>query len=594
MRKGLKSTLLTVAVALLGFQAMAMAPTISTVPDVIIGDAETGTNSNDFTFPDALNGNNLVSDDVTSDGGILWTFQNPGGNYSINARTRTDGSAEDLNAPTANYSLTGADDPSAVDADTRTFTFRNIQFSPVGGPNTEPGALPTPGFGEAMTLVASDGTTYTMSNVFMAYIVDGEDALSGSIGEGVYSVDWTDGGTHGWVQNPIFVADGGVVTLSNSTSGICADASAQGTNISGWTSQANYTGSNATYNTIALAANAVYQVRVTANTTATPGNTPLWYVNFQNTLDWYGGTYLFFDNGVSPTPGNNAPLSPGNPSGRQVFEAWMNAPAVGTASFETEVGNASNAQFHDFRLSLDVLDIGVTGNDPYGGAADAGAICWKQIEVTRYDVSTFQVQSTPYNVTNITQPVNAAAGVQNTDPDAVSTIDLTGAAVSTIAYSGGDITITPNNATAWENNSAFFIIQPGDGQNGFNGSADMIDNYPATFDAEQLYRIVYTLQAPDATGESNPPDYFYLGGDAPTNDIITNTYQTTKLNVSGMPKQTAQEFVAFYHGNGGTSATGNFARMRPHMFCGTVPAFIDVTNTGGITISAIRIDKGTF
>jgi hypothetical protein len=433
-----------------------------------------------------------------------------------------------------------------------------------------------------------------MSNVFMVYILnDGFDALSGGGGSGVnvLSVDWTDGQPHGWVQYTIVVADGGVVTLSNNANGLCADASAQGTNLSGWASQANYTGSNATYNTIALANNAVYQTRVTVSTTAQAGRVPLWYVNFQNTLDWYGGTYIFFDNGVNPTAGNNAPAPAGT---RSEFVAYLNAPGAGTATFQTEVGNAANATFHDFRLALQVLDIGVTGNDPYGGAGDSGAVCWRKIEVNRFDAGDYQSQSTPYNVTNITQPVNAPAGTQNSDPNAVAVADFSGAGVATVTYAGGDVTLAPTSASAWQTNSAFFIIQPGDATNSFNGSADMIDNYPATFGPDEVIKIVYTLQAPSALAETNGPDYFYLGGDVPTNDIITNTYQTTKLNQCGMPKQTAQEFFSFYATNGGTSATGNFARMRPHMFTGTVPAFVDVQNQAGVTVNAIRVEKGTF
>lgn len=272
----------------------------------------------------------------------------------------------------------------------------------------------------------------------------------------------------------------------------------------------------------------------------------------------------------------------------------MNAPGAGTSTFQTEVSNAANATFHDFRLALQVLDIGVTGNDPYGGAADSGAVCWRQIEVNRFDAGDFSVASTPYNVTNITQPVNAAAGTQNSDPNCVSVADFSGAGVATVTYANGDIDIAPTSTSAWQNNSAFFIIQPGDGTNGLSGSADMLDNYPATFDADQLYRVTYTLQAPSALAETNGPDYMFIGSDTPTNDIITNTYQTTKLGQSGMPKQTAQDFVAYVHGNGGTSATGNFARIRPHMFMGTVPTFVDVTNQAGMRVTGIKLDKGAF
>jgi hypothetical protein len=596
MHKGLKSTLMTVAVALLGFKAMAMAPVINNIQDVIIGDEGAATFSNSFVYPDAYDVSAKTSDDTTSAGGMHWTYTNTGGHYSINNATEASSltDAQKIN-PDAAHDLAQSDDPGSTDTNKLTITFRNKFYSPVGGPNTDPGA---PGVqdGQVMTLIASDGTTIS-SKSFMAFIDnDGFDRLSGGVGTRVYTGDFTGSATNGWVaEDALFGASS--VTNTATANGLCANAAAQGANISGWVSQAQYTGSNAVYNTISMANNAVYEVRLTVSTTAQAGFTPMWYFNFQNTLDWYGGTYIIFDNGLNPNAGANAPA----PLGRSVFTEFVNAPAEGTATYTAALANPANATFKDFRLRLQTLDVGSTGNDPYGAAGDQGSICWSRVEVDKWDIGSMQIQSTPYSVTNVTQPVNAAPGVQNSDANAVLVNDFSPAGISTVTYTGGDVKMMPTSTTAWQatsnsdqTHSAFFQIVPGDGTDALTGGADMIDNFPLVWDADQLYRVVVTLQAPDAISESNPPDYFYVGSEVPTNELITNTYTTTKLGASGMPKQTAQDYFAFFHGNAGSTATGNFKRMRPHVFCGTVPAFVDVLNQGGIQFNGWRVERVKF
>ena len=153
MHKGLKSTLLTVAVALLGFKAMATAPTISSMPDIIIGDAETATPANEYVFPDAVDADTKVSDTDSTDGQIIWSYTNPGGNYRINNATPNTG---DLVNPAAGSRINVVDtDPKQVDNNPRTFTFRNIVHSPIGGSYTQA----TTSEGQVVTVVASDGST---------------------------------------------------------------------------------------------------------------------------------------------------------------------------------------------------------------------------------------------------------------------------------------------------------------------------------------------------------------------------------------------------------------------------------------------------
>jgi hypothetical protein len=472
-------------------------------------------------------------------------------------------------------------------------TFRNKFYSPVGGPNTDPGAAGIQD-GQVISLVATDGTTVSAPRSFMAFIDnDGADALSGGVlPDEDYRIDLsTTQGT--WVQNPLFVGDGGSVSLSWGINGLCADASAQGTNLSGWASSSNFTGTAATaYHTVTLADNAVYRIRISATTTAQAGFTPLWYVMAENSLSWYGMSNYFYDSGTFPAPGLNTP--PGTGGGtRPTFESWFQPASSQSASFKTAAFNTpANTPFKDFRLQLQILDVGTTAADPYGGASDQGAVCWNKVEVDRFEFADIQVQSTPYNNT----APRRVTGTDTTDPDNVTINDFTAAGQSTVTAStttGGPITFAPTSATAWDGQAggtnAFMAIYPGDATNAHTGGADAVDNYPVPWVADQLYRIAYTLAAPNALAETNGVDWIIIGGDVDTNEIITGNFVTTKFSSSAMPKQAAQEYYAYWHGQNGTIVAG-FQRMRPYLFTGTNNDFVDTPNQAGIRVDAIRVD----
>jgi hypothetical protein len=458
-----------------------------------------------------------------------------------------------------------------------------------------------------MTLVASDGTTISTAASFMAFIDDvGADRLSGGgLGERVYEKTFT-ASVNGWVQNTIFVGDGGVVSLTQGASGLCADVSATGTNLSGWASAPNTTGvAGDAYHTITLTNNSVYRIRVDTTTTGQAGLTPLWYIQAENTLSWYGNSNFFYDFGTNPVAGANTPPPVGSHS---IFESWFQPTGANTTGMQTAVTTPANAPFKDFRLRLQMLDVGTNpGNpatDPYGGASDQGAICWKSIEVDRFDSASLDVVSTPYTKSTLTSVTGTSA-----DPNAVTIGDFTNLVVpgsATVTNTGGDIQFAPTSTTAWETQrggtSAFFQVFPGDGTK-TAGQADMIDNYPVPWAADTLYKVSFTLQAPSALAETKGIDWLIVGGDVLTNEIIVGNFTTTKFSNASMPKQTAQEYVAFWHGNAGTlAATGptpEFDRMRPYLYCGTNNDFVDNIvlsnpadsgNQAGVNVLAIRVD----
>jgi len=83
MKKGLTLTLLTVVVAWVGFQAQALAPVISDMPDFIVGNGDEVTGAMGFVYPDAIHLDDYVVDPDGSDANVLWSFDSAG-RYLLN------------------------------------------------------------------------------------------------------------------------------------------------------------------------------------------------------------------------------------------------------------------------------------------------------------------------------------------------------------------------------------------------------------------------------------------------------------------------------------------------------------------------------
>jgi len=183
MRKGLTVTLMSVSIVMMGAGAMAMAPVIGEIPSPIVGDAESVTPANLFVYPDAFNLANYVHDDATASGDIKWSFEIVGAaKYNINGvQPMNTGGGDDPINPGAkqinNQVLGGEENP---DGNAASITIRNVNLSPIGGPNTDPGASGiVASETQLVTLYASDGTTYSMKSVFFYTDNDGADRLSG-------------------------------------------------------------------------------------------------------------------------------------------------------------------------------------------------------------------------------------------------------------------------------------------------------------------------------------------------------------------------------------------------------------------------------
>jgi len=573
MKKGLTMTLLTVAVALMGYKAMSAAPTIGNIPDVIIGDAEDGSGSNVFVFEDAINLDTFVSDDTTSDGGILWSFQEASGRYNVNNKPQVGG---DPNNPGAASLTVGVGDP----ADTTTLvtaTFRSIAYSPVAGPNTAP---PGAGVqdGRVMTLIASDGTTYSTQQ-FLVYVdAGGTDRLSGNVADvQVAEIQFDASNNGGWSS---YDALPGIstVTWALNANGICIDATANGTNIAGWQSDANGTGP---YDFVNLTQNAVYEARLHVTTNAAGGATPMWTMVYEQFVNAYGGDYAFYDNFGSA----NAPAPNGNFAGD--YRVFFTPLPVATASWNASSLFTSQAAENGFRLQLRTLDVGLAGADPYGAASDVGQICWKSIEVLRYDLASLGATTTDYSVTDFTAAPNQFPGAPDPNAWTVQIFSQT-PADQTVSFAGGNITITPQG-NAWQNNATFGQLRPGDQNFGAGISDALLDNYPVPWLSDTLYNVVATITAPGAGDATNPPDFLRLGADVLSNESIAYNYVTTKYAVAGMPKTTPGAYNAFWFSHSVTDAPeAQTHRFRPRFEFGTANEFVDVTNTGGFRSTTFR------
>jgi len=576
MRKGLTQTLLTVAVALLGFNAMSAAPIIGNIPDVIIGDVEAGTSSNLFVYPDAFDLDTYVVDDNTSDGAILWSYAASGTAYRINNVPEI--GAGDPNAP-GGASLAGDTDPAKVDANSRTVTFRNINRSPIGGSNTAPTTSET----EVVTLFASDSTTYSQKD-FLVYVDnDGADALSTAAvaytQELAYSFTTS---AQGWTS----YADlslGATISHSQGASGLCLEVSLAGVTIAGWESQPM---AAANYTTVDLTANSVYQVRLGVTVSgSSAGNSPAWSMTHNQKNTMYSGENIYYGNygdANAPFPLNTASTA----AEKQIYESWVTPIAIQTAQFNAGAFTGAALAENGMRFQLRIIDVDGAN---YGAETDAGQICWNSIEVRRYDISDLAVESTPYNQTTF----QASPGDQGAtiNPANWSSSDIV--SNSTISYTGGVITVGPASSSAWGGSSAGYVeLRPGDKTFGGASLVNNLDNFPVAWVSDTLYKVTANLAANDAAGEANPPDFVRVGADAYSNELIGYSAVTTTYNRIGMPKVgTPQPYVYFLFGHSRSAAVEAAAqRIRPRIDIGANASFVESTNVGSIVVSGVRVD----
>lgn len=290
MKKGLKVTLAAVAITLLCGAAFSYAPLIKDIPDIYIGDAEDNVGStvdlNIFRFSDAINFDVFVYGDPGDDDfyttGVRWSFQADSDELlTINGINTLDILGGDDPLEPAAKELSGypnfsepfdqVPDATKPDEKGRASSWADfydlkdtdIVQDPVGDP------LDT-----VITVFASNGTKVSSKEVIVRALDGGEDALSGGV-----SVDdlitWDTPNSDGFTRHSlsdgfyITAADGSFYIAGHSTSGEKIGISGHATrNVYGaWYSPA---ADNVDY-----FANSVYRVKYTIESTAAADAAPL-------------------------------------------------------------------------------------------------------------------------------------------------------------------------------------------------------------------------------------------------------------------------------------------------------------------------------
>jgi len=595
MKRRFVVTLLAVAIATISASAFCRAPVISEILSPIIADDKPVTNSNSFVYPDAFNLDQKASDPdaAPAPGDIIWSYTGDG-TYRINNRDPMNLLAgNDPNAPgTKEVGKTGLDDPvtgEGQDSNVRTITFRNAHLSPVGGPNT---VVNTPGIIAAetktVTLFASDGSTYTLKSFLVYTRKGGVDQLSGAAVPGTIipvQTPLVPRQSQGWVHSDAIPGLNLPAFSESATDGLCLQSPLTNGGFGSWVSP---------YGIVPLVANNVYRIRVNVSTGSASAIaasvTPLWDI----VLDNYSGVaaakdqryscdWIFWDN-------NGAADSAGlaSPSGRHVFDCWW-APMPVLLSDWNDTANANgpfntaNDAVNDGRLQFRFLDVDSSAVD---GQNDAGTLCMTSYQIDRLAISGLTTVATPLNQTVFSASTNS-----------LSMLNATVNPSATVSYAGGAATIAPASGTAWSSVEVA-NFDPGDTTVNYGPPTTLSDNWPIPWVSDQLLKYTIGIQAPDATGQSNPPDAIHMMIDNASTEVLADNMVLFTTSLVGGPKSAAvNDYVMLYYTHNKTlNATPQYAFLRTRfgILCradlqtGSPPS---ATNPAGVKITYEKLEQ---
>lgn len=593
MRKGLTTTLMAVAVAILAMQAMAMAPVITDIPSPVVGNAENATPSQGFVYPDAIDLTKYVTDQESQSSQIIWSYDTVGTpKYKINFVGPIDiGGGEDPVAPGAkalNNPVGGGE--ANPDGNPLTITVRNINLSPIPGvDNTQTGGI-LPGESQLITFYASDQTTFTASKPVWFYTnAGGPDYLS----PGRTTCWWypnQNPTTSGWRYSPI----AGTVTSSfDANNHFCMTTTASATQDKAGEWKSPYGDFNAA--SLPLFKNAAYRIRVIitssqTNVDAVPlfdiyvanleiwSTTPSFVYNGQNA---YGANFFVYSN----VGGANGAVS----STGKEFNFWWTPSCVDSARWNSESETSPGLwapSMVNHRSGFVVFRILQSpSNTALVSQANAfGTLCLKDFLVERADFSSMQVLSTSWQATSMTTSL-----FQDQSKPGV-------AANATLNFSGGIVTVTPNNGTS----DMLAQVIPGDAVTDFNNQSATVDDYPCVMEQQSLYLVTADMSAPTQTAADNPPQIMWLGADCYTNELCQLSWVSLKANHCAMPSTTQTPYKAFFHSNygtlhGGVAQYAWFSIFRPRFMVGNNAATdTDQAKTGGIRIHNMKVEKVMF
>ena len=551
-----------------------MAPVISDLPGSIVGDQGFFTPPSGFVYPDVFNLDTYVTDDLTTDGAIVWSYENAQGRYVINGVVALGGG--DPNAPGEARLDTQDLDARAEDGNPRTITIRDTVFSPVGGPDVDPVSTGIVANGVVM-LFASDGTTYSMKEMVIYTDNGGEDRLSSPC-VGPPRINFLEEAeTTDWISVAQDLGQPARMTNLNGE-GLCIEVGLEGGVIGSWISP---------YQLIELSAMTVYRVRAFVNAGILPaGTTPLWGLtvdNFSTDQDLqpadpavpvidnkYGAEYFVLDNVGGANSANGSTEFHFFFTPLPVIDADWNSPTMGMFTVSRDSNN-------DARVAFRVVEADGIG---YGGELDAGRVCLEAIEIVSLDINSIAVEANEYRVDELSSETH--------------TVDLlaTVGAGSVVGYVEEGVLIEPAGGN-WE--VALATVTPGNRDPGYPGDlAEAVDNYPVVDTDGGLYRVQMGVVAPDGAAEAEPVDAIRLGADDSTNEVLMTSNVLATVNTIGMPKADRETvYTTFYHSGYLTlDTTAGAGRIRPRadILC------VDTVgppggNPNGVIITSMSMDR---
>lgn len=609
MRKGL-TTLMTVAIALVTVQAMAMAPVIDPIPSPVIGNGTGPTQTIRYVYHDAFDLNTFVSDDNTSDAALKWSYEIAGtAKYAINGDAPINSMVEDPVAPAAakiiNTQLNGiggsANDTNP-DGKLNTVTIRNTYLYPYGGtPSNDQSAAAQAWnqYIQPVTFWCSDGnlaSSYTVlfytDNTYTNNQPTGWDRLSGT------TTKWTkvyddkyDGTKPYWHTYDTFLENCTSHTWTDGR-GICFEVGKLGANMGSVQSVMPY---------FQLTPNLVYKIRIKMNCSqTTPGKTPFWDFILENFngatgLNLYGMDAYFIDN----EGGANAVLN--SLTGTDLDLYWTPM-AVSTPQWNNSTNGAfapENDAQNDPCLRFRVLDVHSTSSAGLLNDQKFGAICMQSCTVFSIPLSQMNA---PTNLISLGTSAKPFVRNTNTPPGGNVAVTTYG---STVTF-GNSMTLGPGGGSQ---TADLVEIRPAtDATYDFPGNS-ILDDWPIAWQDGKLYQLTMDVVAPGANDQAHPYDVMFMSMEPPTNEVIQENFTTSAKGLApsftygiGAPRTgTAQTYMMFYNSmKKSHTATANLANLRWRIRFGNAsnlnfPNPSDVNNNNGkLQINNIKVNEVTF
>jgi len=536
MNRGL-SALMTVAIALVSVQAMAVAPTIYDIPSPIVGNQQTGSQPTKYVYADAFDltapaiADDNLNNPPTSPTLLKWSYEIVGtAKYGINGLASINSTTGDVvNPPDAlniNKTIDTAKETKDVDAKPNTLTIRNINLAPYTGT----GATGAAGFidTQAVTFYCSNGAAVTSKTILFytdntntAGVPSGSNRLSQP--KTLWKLEGQDGLAKSWSSMDAVV---GTVTTStwSDGKGICFNVPKPGNNMWAVVSK---------YQFFTLTNNNVYRIRATMNCSqATVGKTPFWdfiLENYNSTvgkgLNLYGMDTFFLDN----EGGANSVIT--TAQGTEFTMIW--APiAFRTAQWTNGTTGVYTAQYANdkdpylrFRVMDAVANPGLLSDQKFG------AICLQKVVVESLPYSRFVEDATLYNVT---APRGASAS------NNLGNMYAAGLVGTTISYPSNTVLNIQPGTAAWQ--LELVTVYPAVDLVGINSTAmtppwtQIADDWPIPWQSNKILKLEVGLVAPDNNSQLHPFDVIWLSMEPPTNEVDCESYVTATKGMGSTPQ----------------------------------------------------------